>query len=169
MALLVLGAFGTAGCEDEPADDGAVRLADAYTAIVEWQVGEQEPVLDEAGEPVLPLVFVVADNGATIDVGVQAEVAEATAEWATVRFADDVADTFDSDLDGEPVRNDGSLLVIGPMPDMARAIDVDVVRYLSVDDSESFVLEVTATPGPRDTTAVSPRAAVTAVSAVDQP
>ena len=37
----------------------------------------------------------------------QADVAAATVDWATVRFADDVAEAFDPDLEGEPVRDDG--------------------------------------------------------------
>ena len=62
--------------------------ADAITAIVAWQAEEQEPVIDDDGEPQLPVIFVVAGDGTTIDVGVQADVAEATNDWATVRFAD---------------------------------------------------------------------------------
>ncbi len=149
---------------DSSADDPNVKPADAYTAIVEWQVGEQEPVLDDDGETVLPVVFMVADDGSTIDVGVQADVAAATTDWATVRFADDPADTFDPDVDGEPVRDDGVMLLVGPMPDAAPSIDIGVMRYLSVDDAESFVVEVTATPGPSDTSPVSPRASVTSVT-----
>ena len=160
MTLL---AFAAIGCDDETTDDDTVRPADAYTAIVEWQVGEQEPVIGDTGEPLLPVIFVVADNGGMIDVGAQAEVAEATAEWATVRFADDVADTFDSGVEGAPVRDDGVMLVVGPMPAPAPTIDVDVVRHLSLDDSEPFVLQVTATRGPPDTAAISPRASVTSV------
>mgnify|MGYP006974247207 CR=1 FL=1 len=53
------------------------------------------------GEVQLPVIYVVADAGTTIDVGVQADVAESTVDWATVRFADDIADTFDPDLDSD--------------------------------------------------------------------
>lgn len=163
-------AVGAASCTDEPANgDDNVTPAAAYVAIVEWQVSEQEPVLDDEGEAVVPVVFVAADDGSTIDVGVQAEVAAATAEWATVRFADQPSETFDSGLDGQPVRDDGVMLLVGPLPDAGPSIELDVVRYVAADDSESFVLQVTATPGPTDTSAVSPRASVTSVSSVPQP
>jgi hypothetical protein len=141
----VLAVFAVVACGD---GDGSptefVGSADAITAAIAWQADEQEPVVDDDGEPQLPVIFVVADDGATIDVGVQADVAAQSVDWATVRFADDVTDTFDPDLDGEPVRDDGVLLVIGPMPDPARSVELDLVRYTSVDGAEAFTLEVTA-------------------------
>ncbi len=111
------------------------------------------------------MIFVVADDGATIEVGVQADVAAATVDWATVRFADDVADVFDPDLDGEPVRDDGVLLLIGAMPEPAQRVELDLVRYTAVDDGEPIVLEITAeshTDGTQPDAA--PRTIVTAVT-----
>lgn len=163
-------AVGVASCADDPSNGNAkVTPAAAYVAIVEWQVGDQEPVLDDDGEVVVPVVFLVADDGSTIDAGVQAEVAEATADWATVRFADQPSETFDPDFDSEPVRNDGVMLLIGAVPDAAPSIELDVVRHLAVDDAEAFLVEVTATPGPSDTSSVSPKASVSSVSSVPQP
>ena len=160
MALLAMLAVGACNSDDDsPAD--VVGSADAITAAIAWQADEQEPVLDDNGEPQLPVIFVVADDGATIDVGVQADVAADTVDWATVRFADDVADTFDTGLDGEPVRDDGVLLLIGPMPEPSRTVELDLVRYHAVDDSEPFVLEITApdrsstTDGPTSTAYVT--------------
>ncbi len=150
-------------------DDGTavdvVSSADAITAIVAWQAGEQEPVLDENGEPQLPVIFVVADDGTTIDVGIQAAVAEATAEWATVRFADDASDAFDPDLEGEPVRNDGALLLLGPIPEPEPRIEMDVALYTAVDDTEGFTVQITSDTS---TTGTGPdparQASVTSVS-----
>lgn len=161
-ALVAMAAAG--GCsngDDAPSD--VVGSADAITAAVAWQADEQEPVLDDDGEAQLPVIFVVADDGATIDVGVQADVAASTVDWATVRFADDVADTFDPDLDGEPVRDDGVLLLLGPMAEPARSVEVDLVRYAAADSGEAFTLEITAATGTDDGAAM-PRAVVTAVT-----
>ena len=161
----MLAVFAFAACDDgddSPAD--AVGSADAITAAIAWQADEQEPVLDGDGEPQLPVIFVVADDGATIDVGVQADVAADTVDWATVRFADDVSDTFDPSLDGEPVRDDGVLLLIGPMPEPARSVELDLVRYTSVDGGEAFTLEVTIEPRRPDDDTTAPRAVVTAVT-----
>jgi hypothetical protein len=163
-AVALLGVFALASCDDEtPAD--VVGPADAITAVVAWQAGEQEPVIADDGEVQLPVVYVVADAGTTIDVGVQADVAESTVDWATVRFADDIADTFDPDLEGEPVRDDGVMLLVGPIPEPARSIELPVVRYTAVDDVEPFVVEIASEPAPDDTSDVpAPRATVTSAT-----
>ncbi|HUS44279.1 MAG TPA: hypothetical protein VMY16_16570 [Ilumatobacteraceae bacterium] len=162
----LLGVFALASCDDdEAASSNMVGSADAITAAVAWQADEQEPVVDDSGEPLLPVVFVVAGEGTTIDVGVQAEVAAATVDWATVRFADDVADTFDPDLDGEPVRDDGVMLLVGPIPQPARSIELDVVRYIAVEEGEPLTLEIVSEPAPSDTSDTpAPRATVTSAT-----
>jgi hypothetical protein len=162
--------FVVAAC-DNGADESSdvVGSADAITAAVAWQAGEQEPVVDADGEAQLPVVFVVADGGATIDVGVQADVAADTVDWATVRFADDAADTFDPDVEGEPVRDDGVLLLIGPMPEPARSIELQLVRYSSIDVGEAFTLEITAEIRSDDTDADGTTAPNAIVTAVTQP
>lgn len=169
-ALLVgagalLGAFALASCDGDETPSGEVGPADAITAVVAWQAGEQEPVIADDGEVQLPVIFVVADAGTTIDVGVQADVAESTVDWATVRFADDIADTFDEDLEGEPVRDDGVMLLIGPIPEPARSIELPLVRYTAVDDGEPLVVEIVSEPAPDDTSDVpTPRATVTSAT-----
>ena len=163
MAAL-LAVFAVAACDSGDGESSdVVGSADAITAAVAWQAGEQEPVVDADGEAQLPVVFVVAD-GATIDVGVQADVAADTVDWATVRFADDIADTFDSDVEGEPVRDDGALLLIGPMPEPARTVELGLVRYSSIDTGEAFTLEITAEMRSDDDDATAQNAVVTAVT-----
>lgn len=163
--MALLGVLALVGCDDgDDAPSDAVGSADAITAAIAWQADEQEPVLDSDDEPQLPVIFVVAGDGATIDVGVQADVAADTVDWATVRFADDVSDTFDSSLDGEPVRDDGVLLLIGPMPEPARSVELDLVRYTSVDGAEAFRLEVTNAMRTDDDGTTIPGAVVTAVT-----
>jgi hypothetical protein len=165
-AVAVIGVVALASCDDdvETASD-VVGPADAIIAVVGWQADEQEPVIADDGEVQLPVIYVVADAGTTIDVGVQADVAESTVDWATVRFADDIADTFDPDLDGEPVRDEGSMLLVGPIPEPARSIELPVVRYTTVDDGEAFVVEIVSEPAPDDTSDVpAPRATVTSAT-----
>jgi len=82
-----------------------------------------------------------------------------------VRFADDVTDTFNAALEGEPVRDAGVMLLVGPMPDPAQSVEVALVRYRSVDDAESFILEISSDPTtPTDTDNSTPRASVTSVT-----
>ena len=168
LLLAVAGVLGVAvaACDsdDDPAPGSTVGAADAITAIVAWQAGEQEPVLDEDGEPQLPVIFVVADDSTTIDVGVQAAVAEATADWATVRFADGVSDAFDPGLEGEPVRDDGALLLLGPIPEPERQIEMDLARYTTVDDSELFTVEITRETTPNTGTGPDPAPPATVTS-----
>lgn len=164
-AVAVLGVLTVASCDDDETDSDLVGPADAITAVVAWQAGEQEPVIADDGEVQLPVIYVVADAGTTIDVGVQAEVAESTVDWATVRFADDIADTFDPDLEGEPVRDDGVTLLVGPIPEPAPSIELDLARYTAVDESEPFVVEIVSEPAPDDTSDdPAPRATVTSAT-----
>jgi hypothetical protein len=164
--VAVFGVFALASCDDdEETTSDVVGPADAIIAVVAWQADEQEPVIADDGEVELPVIYVVADAGTTIDVGVQADVAESTVDWATVRFADDIADTFDPDLEGEPVRDEGAMLLVGPIPEPARSIELPVVRYTAVDEDEAFVVEIVSEPAPDDTSDVPvPRATVTSAT-----
>lgn len=101
-------------------------------------------MLDDAGNERPPVIYVAAAEGDTIDVGVQAEVAAATVDLATVRFADDATEAFDEDLEGQPVIDDGSMLLVGPLPDPARTVTVDLLRYTAAETSEAFLVEITA-------------------------
>jgi hypothetical protein len=161
-AVVALGIAASACGSDDAPDSSDVDPAAAYAAIVEWQAGEQEPIIDDNGEVQLPVIYVAAADGDTIDVGVQADVAESTVDIATVRFTDDKGDAFDGDLDDQPVREDGVMLLVGPMPDPGPSVLVDVTRYSSVDRSEPFQLKITqpsGTPG-----SVGERAPVTVVT-----
>jgi hypothetical protein len=163
VALLV--PFALASCDDDETAADVVGPADAIVAVVAWQADEQEPVIGDDGEVQLPVIYLVADAGATMDVGVQADVAESTVDWATVRFADDIADTFDPDLEGEPVRDDGVMLLVGPIPEPARSIELALVRYTAHDDGEPFVVEIVSEPAPDDTQDdPAPRATVTSAT-----
>ncbi len=164
LAVLLAGSSLTACDSGSTPTTDVVGPGDALTAIVAWQADEQEPVLDANGVAQLPVIFIVADVGTTIDVGVQAQVAKATADRATVRFADDVADTFDSGVDGEPVRNHGVMLLVAPMPDAGSEVTVDLARYATIDQSEQLQFHVTADVAPTGTDDSPPRAAVTSVT-----
>lgn len=142
-ALVLTAGVGGACDDDDGAPAGTIDATDAYVAIVQWQATEQEPVLDDAGEPLLPVIYVVAADGETVDVGIQAAVAEAVTENAVVRFADDATDAFDPGIEGEPVRDDGALLAVGEIGEPAGVLMVDVDRYTAHTDPELLTLRVT--------------------------
>ncbi len=157
-------AAGACGSDDTPATSD-VETAAAYIAIVEWQAGEQEPVMNDNGEEQLPVIYVVAADGETIDVGVQADVAAATVDIADVRFADESAEAFNDGVDGEPVIADGVMLLVGALPDPAPTIDVEVLRYHSVETSSPFMLQITADEAETKASGIS----VATVTSVTEP
>lgn len=144
VGLVALSALsvGCSGSDSSP--PGEVDQSGAYTAIIEWQAAEQEPVLNDDGTVKLPIIYVVAADGATIDVGVQASVAAETVDVADVRFADESSEAFDDDLDGAPVIDQGVMLLVGAIPEPAPTIDVDLLRYLNAETSSAFTLKITA-------------------------
>ena len=144
VGLAALSIAATACNDDQPSIKGGVETAAAYTAIVKWQAGEQEAVTNDEGEEQLPVIYVVAADGEMIDVGVQADVAAATVDIADVRFADESTEAFNDGVDGEPVIADGVMLLMGALPDPAPTIDVEVLRYHSVETSSPFTLQITA-------------------------
>lgn len=143
LALLLAGTL--AACDEDPPEPWQVLPVDAYTAIVSWQAAEQEPVVNDAGEVQLPVIYVVAADGDMIDIGVQAAVTEATTTEAVVRFADEASDSFDASTEGTPVHDAGVMLSIGAIPEPAHAFDVEVDRFTAKDDHELMDLRVTAT------------------------
>lgn len=164
LPVLLAGAvaFGTACDGDDdpgstsPTDDSVVTeigRGDAIVALVQWHVGDTEPVVDDAGDEVLPVVYVASDSGDTIDVGLQAAVAERTVDDAVVRFADERAEAIEEGVDGDPVKDDGVLLVLGEMPEPGPSMTFAVTRYRTVDDEETLDVEVTATDTGADVTA----------------
>jgi len=142
VALLV-----ATGCSDRSnttPDADQVVAADAYIAVVGWEVDEYEPVVDENGDVELPVVYVAPADGETIEVGIQAAVVEATVDMAIVRFADEASEALDTDTEGEPVKDGGVLLIVGDMPDPSRTIELEVVRYQSIGDDSMLTVEITA-------------------------
>jgi hypothetical protein len=163
VAVVALAAGGGGCGSDDTQATSDVEPADAYTAIVEWQAGELEPVVDDNGAVQLPVIYIVSADGETIDVGVQADVAASTVDIATVRFADDSGDSFDADLDDDPVRDDGVMLLVGAMPQPAPTVTVDLRRYVGADESEPFQLEIAKNADSETTTGRS-SATVTSVT-----
>jgi hypothetical protein len=170
-AAALLAALVVTACDSDNSTTttDVVEPADAITAMVAWQSDERPPVLGDDGNAQLPVIYVVTDDGAVLDVGVQANVAAATVDWATVRFADDVTDTFDPDLTGQPVRDDGVMLLVGAMPEPAPTVELDLVRFYSAAGGEPIKLDIAvvdqpAGTDPHNTADEAPRAIVTAVT-----
>jgi hypothetical protein len=142
---MVFGALTLVGCNSEPAAERAtVTTESAYIAIVQWEVGQTEPVIDEEGNVEPPVIYLASVLGGTIDVGVQAGVVATIHDTAVIRFADDPRDARDQGLEGEPVKDEGVMLVFDEFEPDQPVIEARISRYRSVDDVASWRLEVTA-------------------------
>lgn len=123
---------------------------EVYVAIIRWQLARQagttgDSALTTEVDAGLPVVYVAAADGSEISAQVQARVAAATVDDATVRFADSRDEVLDLNADGEPVNDDGVLLSVEQIePDAARRLTTEVVVYRSLDDQQTWELTVGA-------------------------
>jgi hypothetical protein len=155
-ALVVIGSL----CSCASDDGGSAATVDgaaAVTALVNWAADELPAVENEDGEVELPVVYVTAQNGDTMDAGLQASVVEHTAETANVRFADDRVQAIDETSDIDAVRDGGVMLVVGEMPEPAQTLAVDVEWYESLDESSTLVVQIDAVDSGAAVTGSQPR------------
>ena len=148
-----LAALVVVGCASDP-ESGPVTVAPetAYVAIVQWELDQVEPVVDEAGDVVAPVIYLASASGETVDVRVQASVVSTVDEAAVIRFADQAADALDADLDGEPVKDNGVLVVVDKFEPGQTTVVARISRYRSIDDETTWTLELTATDDGADVT-----------------
>lgn len=144
VAAVVALALGGCSSDAEP-EQATVTPANAYAAIVRWEVEQNEPVIDDDGNIEAPVIYLAAGSGGTVDVRVQADVISDIDDAAVIRFADDARDARDVSLDNEPIKDDGVMILVDEFePDQAQ-VDARVVRYRSIDDDHAWILQVIAT------------------------
>lgn len=107
------------------------REAQILVATIEEVLAERNPA---AGTDELPVVYVEPLGDEDIGATVQADTASEMREIADVRFADERSEALDEDEPGMPVRDDGILVAIGPVPEEGDPVDVEVEIYRSEDD-----------------------------------
>ena len=145
-AALAVGLVTLVGCTSDSVPERATVVPEgAYIAIVQWELGQAEPVVDEAGNVKPPVIYLASVLGGTIDVGVQAEVVATIDESAVIRFADDPRDARDKGLEGEPVKDEGVMIVLEEFEPDQSVVEVQISRYKSASDEGLWLLEVTAT------------------------
>jgi hypothetical protein len=142
----VVVALGGASCTDDAPSteqDPNERLIEIYsvtvTELVE-EAGALPSVDDEGKAEELTTVFLQAREETEINAEVQVGVVNELAGWANVRFIDDVAEAVDGDVDGAPVRDDGTLIGLGTVGDGEVAAELVADRYVS--DEETMVYDV---------------------------
>jgi hypothetical protein len=155
-ASVAVAAFVLVGCSSEPdTASPTVNPEQAFTAIVRWEIEQTGVIVDEEGNPQTPVIYLAASSGGTVDVGVQASVVAAIEDTADIRFADDTRDARDEDLDGEPVKDDGVVIVVDDFETGLSRVDARISRYRSIDDQSAWILEVVATADGADVVAAT--------------
>ncbi len=92
-----------------------------------------------------PCICMAGGPGGTVDVRVQANVGTNIDDAAVIRFADDARDSRGENLDNEPVKDNGVIILIDEFePDQAN-VEARIVRYRSIDDDNAWILRVSAT------------------------
>jgi hypothetical protein len=135
--VAVLAAIVMVGCGG-PSKEEASRDAQVYVATIR-DVLQQQPTPHV--EDALPVVFIVGLEK-RIAAKVQAEVAAALDDEAEIRFADERSEVVLEHEEDEPVRDDGVLVLIGPVTTGKDPVRVDVEVYRSTVDSSKRVVTV---------------------------
>jgi hypothetical protein len=147
LALAVLVGVTLTACPDE-APDAVERATGVYERALAWVVDERlgPPPTDDEGEPVDRLVF-VESLGPELDLQVQVElVGRFEAEGVELRFIDARTEAVLDQEPGVPVRGDGTLVGLGPIPEGAR-VDLRVEVYRHATDIEAWRLRMARRAG----------------------
>ena len=129
--------------------DGVKRLkkADAYVAAINWYVDSlpAPPPTTDGGGPGPVVVYVVNEQGGAINSDVQASVVSQLAgrkDDVTVRFADVRDDALQLDVEDQPVKEDGVLLLVGDVDERPPPLEFDVDVYRNLNDEVAYTMKV---------------------------
>jgi len=129
---LAMGSCGSGGPNEHE------RAADIYAAVIQ-ALAPDEPAGPGAETEELERVIYAGslDEERVISLEVQAAVVEMLEDFATIRFVDEKSEAIDDTADGEPVLDDGVLVLLGAVP-AGRSPSIDAERYVDLDDDEHF-------------------------------
>ncbi len=141
--LLAAALVALAGCGSSAAKPHAIGTADAYLAIVTWELGGLGPIGTDAS---LPIVYIASEDGKTIDAGAQATVVKATVDEAKVRFTDVRDDATDTKVADAPVKDGGVLLIVEKIDGTkSSSLEVPIIVYRSKTDQQHTTLTLVST------------------------
>jgi hypothetical protein len=140
-ALFLAGVLVGSACTTSSSSD--VRAAAVYQAIVLWFDERREDDPDQ-----LPVFVEARGEGARIDLAVQAELIDLTADDATVRFIDSREEAIVEDVDdtdeGPSVRDDGVLIRLDPVLEEGSAVTVAVDEYVGEETMRTLRFRLTS-------------------------
>jgi hypothetical protein len=147
----VSASLGATACSSDSTADPNVSTADAYSAAIRWYLDSIESTATTATTGTTDsgplIVYVAPESGKAINSQAQASVVREMSDMSdivTVRFADVRDDALQSGVETLPVKDDGVLLLVGDVPDETPPVDVHVAVYHDVDDTHTFVMQITA-------------------------
>jgi hypothetical protein len=114
------------------------REANVYAAVIRALAPDGPADLGAETEELERVVYAGSlDEENAIPLEVQAAVVEVLEDFATIRFVDEKAEAIDEVEEGEPVLEDGVLVLLGAVP-AGRSPSVDAERYVDLDNDEQF-------------------------------
>jgi hypothetical protein len=138
--LLLVAACGS----DDGKRPAKVGAADAYNALIRWYLGTLPAPTDSSPkEP--EIVFVAPAAGKTIAPATQAAVAAEMADMddvVMVRFTDQADDALDLDVDDQPVKDNGVLLLVEDVPEARPPVDTHVIVYHNENDQKAYSVKI---------------------------
>lgn len=119
---------------------------------VEWKASVYESIVREVGLPeaklsmpedATPTIYLATSDGSGISPEVQAAVVRAVRDEADLQVEDDVNNVILTDEPGKPVRDDGLLLTISPLPEQqSNRVVLETVIYRSELLERSVMVEL---------------------------
>ncbi|MBK5223271.1 MAG: hypothetical protein JJE52_10440 [Acidimicrobiia bacterium] len=137
LAIVLIAASGC-GDDDVAEPDPDERLVEIYAATIEAVVAEASTLPAEGDDPMF--VYVGERHDVKINADVQLGVVVELEGWATIRFIDEQNEGIDTDDPEMPVRGEGMLVGLGPVPDGEASVVVYADRYES--ESSTVVYDV---------------------------
>lgn len=143
-STLATGACGTAGSTTNERD------ADVYAAVIHALLSSEglgDDIVEGESDTERVVWAGPLDDEPAIPLEVQASVVERLEDVATVRFVDEAAEAIGETAEGEVIREDGVLVLLGPVPAGDRSLSVRARRYSSVDRADRFQLHAEKVDG----------------------
>jgi len=139
-AFVVAAILAVAGCSSGDGDDPDLRTAGVFRAAFGWVIETRSPMATADDEE--PVLYIVSGDAISIPTNVQVAVVDQMRDEATLRFTDSRDDALDTDTPGEPVKENGLLVTVGPVADEGSPIDMEIKVYRDETTGASFLLEL---------------------------
>lgn len=142
-ALVIVSPLAACTSDEKPGGVAEVTEADAYNAAIRWYLGDVPTPASTDAEPLI--VYVAPASGSAIDEQAQADVAREMSgmdDVVVVRFADVRDDALDVDIEGEPVKDDGVLLLVSSVDAGPAPLVMTVGVYRNAADQRHYRMQI---------------------------